>query len=218
MKKYKLMIVDDHDVVRMGIIALLEDSEFEVINEASSVAETLEKVAKEQPDVILMDVRLPDGNGIDACRQIVEKYPEVRVLILTSYADDDAVLSSIQVGASGYVLKQIDRLALRDAIRKVVSGEALLDPSITMSLFTYLRNNTLQPKYEDKFQGLTEKEREILIQVSLGKSNRQIAQELFLSEYTVRNYVSSILSKLDLTNRIQIANYAHERGVDFSDG
>lgn len=217
MKKYKLMIVDDHDVVRMGIIALLEDSEFEVINEASSVAETLEKVAKEQPDVILMDVRLPDGSGIDACRQIVENYPEVRVLILTSYADDDAVLSSIQAGASGYVLKQIDRQALRDAIRKVVSGEALLDPSITMSLFTYLRNNTLQPKYEDKFQRLTGKEREILIQVSIGKSNRQIAQELFLSEYTVRNYVSSILSKLNLTNRIQIANYVHELGVDFSD-
>ena len=212
------MIVDDHDVVRMGIIALLEDSEFEIINEASSVAETLEKVAKEQPDVILMDVRLPDGNGIDACRQIVKKYPEVRVLILTSYADDDAVLSSIQAGASGYILKQIDRQALRDAIRKVVSGEALLDPSMTMSLFTYLRNNTLQPKCEDKFQGLTGKEREILIQVSLGKSNRQIAQELFLSEYTVRNYVSSILSKLNLTNRIQIANYVHERGVDFFEG
>ncbi len=218
MKKYKLMIVDDHDVVRMGIITLLEDSEFEVINEASSVAETLEKVAKEKPDVILMDVRLSDGSGIDACRQIVENYPEVRVLIVTSYADDDAVLSSILAGASGYVLKQIDRQALRDAIRKVVSGEAMLDPSITMSLFTYLRHNTLQPKYEDKFQGLTGKEREILIQVSMGKSNRQIAQELFLSEYTVRNYVSSILSKLNLTNRIQIANYVHERGIDFSDG
>jgi len=217
-KKYKLMIVDDHDVVRMGIITLLEDSEFEVINEASSVAETLEKVAKEKPDVILMDVRLSDGSGIDACRQIVENYPEVRVLIVTSYADDDAVLSSILAGASGYVLKQIDRQALRDAIRKVVSGEAMLDPSITMSLFTYLRHNTLQPKYEDKFQGLTGKEREILIQVSMGKSNRQIAQELFLSEYTVRNYVSSILSKLNLTNRIQIANYVHERGIDFSDG
>lgn len=208
------MIVDDHDVVRMGIIALLEDSEFEVINEARSVSETLEKVAKAKPDVILMDVRLPDGSGIDACRQIVQLYPEVRVLILTSYADDDAVLSSIQAGASGYVLKQIDRQALREAIRKIVCGEALLDPSITMGLFNSLRQNTLQPKYDDKFQGLTGKEREILIQVSLGKSNRQIAQELFLSEYTVRNYVSSILSKLNLTSRIQIANYVHERGVD----
>lgn len=214
MKRYKLMIVDDHDVVRMGIIALLEDSEFEVINEARSVAETLEKVAKEKPDVILMDVRLPDGSGIDACRQIVQSYPEVRVLILTSYADDDAVLSSIQAGASGYVLKQIDRHALREAIRKIVSGEALLDPSMTMSLFNSLRQNTLQPKSEDKFQGLTGKEREILIQVSLGKSNRQIAQELFLSEYTVRNYVSSIFSKLTLTSRIQIANYVHKRGLD----
>lgn len=212
MKKYKLMIVDDHDVVRMGIISLLEDSEFEVINEASSIAETLEKVAKERPDVILMDVRLPDGSGIDACRQIVENYPDVRVLILTSYADDDAVLTSIQAGASGYVLKQIDRQSLRDAIRKVVCGEAMLDPSITMSLFNYLRQNTLQPKYEDKFQGLTGKEREILIQVSIGKSNRQIAKELFLSEYTVRNYVSSILNKLNLTSRVQIANYVHERG------
>jgi len=214
LKKYKLMIVDDHDVVRMGIIALLEDSEFEVINEARSVAETLEKVAEEKPDVILMNVRLPDGSGIDACRQIVQNYPEVRVLILTSYADDDAVLSSIQAGASGYVLKQIDRHALRDAIRKVVSGEVLLDPSITMSLFHSLRQNILHPKNEDKFQGLTAKEREILTQVSLGKGNRQIAQELFLSEYTVRNYVSSILSKLNLTSRIQIANYAHKRELD----
>jgi len=211
LKRYKVMVVDDHDVVRMGLIALLEESEFEVVSESGSVAEAVEKSMKTSPDVILMDIRLPDGSGIEACRQILLRQPTVRVLMLTSYADEEAVLQSIEAGASGYVLKEIGRHALRDTIRKVVAGEVCFDPIQTLKLM----NRILTKSTHDgnKLLNLTNKEREVLIEVSKGKSNRKIAEDLFLSEYTVRNYVSSILNKLNLTSRVQLANYVFEKGL-----
>ncbi len=212
LKRYKIMVVDDHDVVRMGLTALLEDSEFEVVSESGSVAEAVEKSKLTSPDVILMDVRLADGSGIEACRQILIGQPAVRVLMLTSYADDEAVLQSIEAGASGYVLKEIGREALRDAIRKVVEGEILFDPVQTLKLMNRALTHSTQTS--DKVTTLTNKEREVLIEVSKGKSNRKIAQDLFLSEYTVRNYVSSILNKLDLTSRVQLASFVFENGLN----
>ena len=211
-KRYKVMVVDDHDVVRMGLIALLEDSEFEVVSESGSVAEAVEKSMQTNPDVILMDVRLPDGSGIEACRQILLRQPPVRVLMLTSYADEEAVLKSIEAGASGYVLKEIGRQALRDAIRKVVEGEILFDPVQTLRLMNRVLTHSTEES--NKLTTLTKKEYEVLIEVSKGKSNRKIAQDLFLSEYTVRNYVSSILNKLDLTSRVQLASYVFEKGLN----
>ena len=212
LKRYKIMVVDDHDVVRMGLTALLEDSEFEVVSESGSVSEAVEKSVLTCPDVILMDVRLPDGSGIEACRQILLRQPTVRVLMLTSYADDEAVLQSIEAGASGYVLKEIGRQALRAAIRKVVAGEILFDPVQTLKLMNRALTHSTQGG--NKLTTLTNKEREVLIEVSKGKSNRKIAQDLFLSEYTVRNYVSSILNKLDLTSRVQLASYVFEKGLN----
>lgn len=212
LKRFKVMIVDDHDVVRMGLTALLEDSEFEVVSESGSVAEAVEKSMQSNPDVILMDVRLPDGSGIEACRQILLRQPTVRVLMLTSYADEEAVLQSIEAGASGYVLKEIGRQALRDAIRKVVEGEILFDPVQILKLMN--RSLTHSTQEGNKLTTLTNKEREVLIEVSKGKSNRNIAKDLFLSEYTVRNYVSSILNKLDLTSRVQLASYVYEHGLN----
>lgn len=212
LKRYKVMIVDDHDVVRMGLTALLEDSEFEVVSESGSVAEAVEKSRLTSPDVILMDVRLPDGSGIEACRQILLHQPNVHVLMLTSYADEEAVLHSIEAGASGYVLKEIGRQALRDAIRKVVEGEILFDPIQTLKLMN--RALTHSNQRGNTLTTLTNKEREVLIEVSKGKSNRKIAQDLFLSEYTVRNYVSSLLNKLDLTSRVQLASYVFEHGLN----
>lgn len=206
------MVVDDHDVVRMGLTALLEDSEFEVVSESGSVAEAVEKSMQTNPDVILMDVRLSDGSGIEACRQIILRQPTVRVLMLTSYADEEAVLQSIEAGASGYVLKEIGREALRDAIRKVVEGEILYDPIQTLKLMNRALTNSTHES--DKLTTLTNKEREILIEVSKGKSNGKIAKDLFLSQYTVRNYVSSVLKKLDLTSRVQLASYVFEKGLN----
>jgi len=211
LKKNKVMIVDDHDIVRMGLVALLEDSEFEVVSESGSVAEAVEKSLQTNPNVILMDVRLSDGSGIEACRQILLRQPTVRVLMLTSYADEEAVLQSIKAGASGYVLKEIGRRALRDAIRKVVAGEILFDPIQTLKLMN--RVLTQSTHQGNKLMNLTNKEREVLIEVSKGKSNKKIAEDLFLSEYTVRNYVSSILNKLNLTSRVQLANYVFEKGL-----
>jgi DNA-binding NarL/FixJ family response regulator len=212
LKSYKVMLVDDHDVVRMGLTALLEDSEFKVVSESGSVAEAVEKSMQTSPDVILMDVRLPDGSGIEACRQILLRQPTVRVLMLTSYADEEAVLQSIEAGASGYVLKEIGRQALRDAIRKVVEGEILFDPIQTLKLMNRVLTHSTHEG--DKLITLTNKEREVLIEVSKGKSNRKIAKDLSLSEYTVRNYVSSILNKLDLTSRVQLASYVFEHGLN----
>ncbi len=208
MSKYKVMIVDDHDVVRMGLRVLLEDSEYEVIHEASGVTEALRLVRQRVPDIVLLDVRLADGTGIEVCRLIKQEYPEVRILMLTSYEDEQAVIEAIEAGASGYLLKQISREGLREAVGKVLHGEALLDPALALNVLSRVRKLSHSMLQEEI---LTKKEKEVLLKVAEGKSNREIAQELYLSEHTVRNHVSSILHKLNLTSRVQLANYVHEK-------
>ncbi|MDI6880248.1 MAG: response regulator transcription factor [Desulfitobacteriaceae bacterium] len=208
MTKHKVMIVDDHDVVRMGLRVLLDDSEYEVIHEAGGVTEALSLVRQKVPDIVLLDVRLPDGTGIEACRLIKQEFPEVRILMLTSYEDEQAVIEAIEAGASGYLLKQISREGLREAVGKVLRDEAFLDPALAMSVLSSVRKLSRSMIQEEI---LTKKEKEVILKVAQGKSNRQIAQELYLSEHTVRNHVSSILQKLNLTSRVQLANYVHEK-------
>ncbi len=208
MTKHKVMIVDDHDVVRMGLRVLLDDSEYEVIHEAGGVTEALRLVRQKVPDIVLLDVRLPDGTGIEACRLIKQEFPEVRILMLTSYEDEQAVIEAIEAGASGYLLKQISREGLREAVGKVLRGEAFLDPALAMSVLSSVRKLSRSMIQEEI---LTKKEKEVILKVAQGKSNRQIAQELYLSEHTVRNHVSSILQKLNLASRVQLANYVHEK-------
>lgn len=208
MSKHKVMIVDDHDVVRMGLRVLLDDSEYEVIHEAGGVTEALRLVRQRVPDIVLLDVRLVDGSGIEACRLIKQEFPEVRILMLTSYEDEQAVIEAIGAGASGYLLKQISREGLREAVGKVLRGEAFLDPALAMSVLSRVRRLS-QSMIQEEI--LTKKEKEVMFKVAQGKTNRQIAQELYLSEHTVRNHVSSILQKLNLSSRVQLANYVHEK-------
>ena len=210
MGKHKVMIVDDHDVVRLGLRVLLEDSEYEVIAEGDGVAEAVRLVRQKVPDIILMDVRLADGSGVDACRQIRKEFPEVRILMLTSYEDEQAMVEAIEAGASGYLLKQISREGLREAVGKVLRGEAFLDPALAMSALSKVRKLSQDISREEL---LTKKEREVMLKVAEGKTNRQIAQELYLSEHTVRNHVSNILQKLGLASRVQLANYVHDKQI-----
>lgn len=190
MTKHKVMIVDDHDVVRMGLRVLLDDTEYEVIHEASGVTEALRLVRQRVPDIILLDVRLPDGSGIEACRLIKHEFPEVRILMLTSYDDEQAVIEAIEAGATGYLLKQISREGLREAVGKVLRGEAFLDPALALNVLSRVRKLSHSMLQEEL---LTKREKEVLLKVAEGKGNRQIAQELYLSEHTVRNHVSSLL-------------------------
>lgn len=204
------MIVDDHDVVRMGLRVLLDDSEYEVIHEASGVTQAIRLVRQRPPDIVLLDVRLADGSGIEACRLIKQEFPEVRVLMLTSYEDEQAVIEAIEAGATGYLLKQISREGLREAVAKVLRGEAFLDPALALNVLSRVRqlsHNLLQEEL------LTKREKEVLLKVAEGNSNRRIAQELYLSEHTVRNHVSSLLQKLNFTSRVQLANYVHEKNL-----
>jgi len=208
--KHKVMIVDDHDVVRMGLRVLLDDSEYEVIHEASGVTQAIRLVRQRPPDIVLLDVRLADGSGIEACRLIKQEFPEVRVLMLTSYEDEQAVIEAIEAGATGYLLKQISREGLREAVAKVLRGEAFLDPALALNVLSRVRqlsHNLLQEEL------LTKREKEVLLKVAEGNSNRRIAQELYLSEHTVRNHVSSLLQKLNFTSRVQLANYVHEKNL-----
>lgn len=204
----RILIVDDHEVVRMGLRGLLErNSGFTVIGEAGSADEAIEKALELPVDVIVMDVRMPNGSGIEACRAIREAKPDVKVIMLTSYADDEAVFASVMAGASGYVLKQIGSHELVEAIRTVAAGGSLLDPSITGKVLERMRGMTREQQHEK----LTDQELRILRLIADGRTNKEIAEALYLSEKTVRNYVSSILSKLNLSNRAEAAAYAVRR-------
>lgn len=207
-KKHTILIVDDHDIVRMGLAALLEESDFEIVGEAGGVSEAVNQAHQTKPDIVLLDVRLPDGSGVDACRKIIQDSPLTKIIMLTSYTDGEALLQSIEAGASGYILKQIGRDALRDSIHRVINGETILDPSLTSNMFSEVRKGLKEIPHDKP--NLTQKEQEILLQVAQGKSNKQIAHKLYLSEYTVRNYVSSILRKLKLESRIQLAQYVFQ--------
>ena len=210
-----LMIVDDHEVVRQGLVALLgRRPEFQVVAEAGTVAEAIAAARRFRPDLIVMDVRLPDGSGIEACREIRAEMPDTRVVMLTSYPDEDAVLSAIVAGASGYLLKQVRARDLVAGLEAVGRGESLLDPAVTGRVLERIRRIATADQ-PDELAQLTSQEQKILLLVAEGKTNKQIAADVFLSDKTVKNYVSSILAKLNLERRAQAAAYmARVRGSD----
>ena len=213
MKKQRIVLVDDHELVRIGLKSLLErHPQFDVVGEAGSAREALEQVESLKPDVVVMDIRLPGTSGIDACEQIVNQYPETKVLMLTSYAEDEMLFSAIRAGASGYVLKQIGSEDLIKAIESVGRGEALLDPAVTQRVFQEVRR-AVKEEEASAFSHLSQQEKHVLLLVSEGKTNREIAKNLFLGEGTVRNYVSSILSKLSVNNRAEAAAYAVQHSL-----
>jgi two-component system response regulator DevR len=202
-----LLIVDDHEVVRQGLVALLgRRSEFHVVAEAGTVAEAVAAAHRFRPNLVVMDVRLPDGSGIEACREIRAEMPETRVVMLTSYPDEDAVLSAIIAGASGYLLKQVRARDLVAALESVGRGESLLDPAVTGRVLDRVRRIATSDQ-PDELAQLTAQEQKILLLVAEGKTNKEIASEVFLSDKTVKNYVSSILAKLNLERRAQAAAF-----------
>ena len=203
----RVMLVDDHEVVRGGIRAMLQATDDIVVTaEAASVRDAIDEAARSRPDVIVMDVRLTDGSGIEATRQIRADRPESKVLMLTSFADDEALFASIMAGASGYVLKQINAAELLRAIRAVGRGESLLDPAVTTSVLDRLRKGK-HLMQDERLARLSPQEERILTAVADGKTNREIGDDLHLAEKTVKNYVSSILSKLEVARRAEAAAY-----------
>jgi len=205
------MLVDDHEVVREGLRALLSRRPgMRVVAEAGTVAQAIEVAARERPNVVVMDVRLPDGSGVEACREIRSQLPETRMIMLTSYADEEAVLASILAGASAYLLKQTRGQQLAEAVEAVARGESLLDPQVTMRVLDQVRNMAAGASADKKSQ-LTENEYKILKLIAEGKTNREIASDIYLSDKTVKNYVSSILSKLNLKRRSEAAAYIARR-------
>jgi DNA-binding NarL/FixJ family response regulator len=210
----RLLVVDDHEVVRQGLVALLDRrGDFEVVAQAGSVEESLAAARRFEPDVIVMDVRLPDGSGIEACREIRNERPATRVVMLTSYPDEEAVLSAIIAGASGYLLKQIRGRDLVNALEAVGRGESLLDPAVTEKVLERVRR-VATAGASDELSELTAQERKILLLVAEGKTNKEIAAEVFLSDKTVKNYVSSILAKLNLERRAQAAAFVAQHRLD----
>ena len=211
----RILLVDDHEVVRRGLKALLEtEDDLKVVGEAGNVTEAIRRTGFDSPEVVVMDVRLPDGSGIEACREILSTFPEVKVLILTSYADEEALMSAILAGASGYLLKRIDSKVLVDSVRRVGRGESLLDEEMVSKLFKRLRGG----KPSDPLLGkLSEQEGKILDLMTAGKTNRQIAEDMFLAEKTVKNYVSNLLTKLGMSRRSEAAAYAARVGAAKAD-
>lgn len=203
----RLLIVDDHNVVRLGLRTLLSrHTGFEVVGEAGTVSAALEETGRTQPDVVLMDVRLPDGNGFDACRQIRKSHPETRVLFLTSFADEEIVLESIDAGGDGYLLKEIDEENLVRAVINVAAGQSILDPAVTRRVLERVKNpDALAGK--DRLETLSPQERRVLALVAEGKTNKEIGIALGLSDKTVKNYLSNILEKLQLSRRSQAAAF-----------
>ena len=213
MAKQHILLVDDHEVVRIGLKSLLErHPQFTVVGEAGSAGEALEQVANLKPEVVIMDIRLPGTSGIEACEEIVNKFPGTKVIMLTSYAEDEMLFSAIRAGASGYILKQIGSDDLIKALEAVSRGEALLDPAVTQRVFQEVRR-AVKEEEASAFAHLSQQEKHVLLLVSEGKTNREIAKALFLGEGTVRNYVSSILSKLGVNNRAEAAAYAVEHNL-----
>jgi two-component system, NarL family, response regulator DevR len=202
-----LLVVDDHEVVRQGLASMLDRRPgFQVVAEAGTVAESLEMARRFQPDLVIMDVRLPDGSGVEACREIRAEFPATRVVMLTSYPDEEAVIAAIVAGASGYLLKQVRARDLVAALEAVGRGESLLDPAVTGKVLERMRRIATADE-PDELGSLTQQERKILALVAEGKTNKEIAGEVFLSDKTVKNYVSSILAKLNLERRAQAAAY-----------
>jgi DNA-binding NarL/FixJ family response regulator len=202
----RVFLLDDHEVVRRGVRDLLEtQDDFDVVGEAATAEEGLSRIPPTQPDVAIIDMRLPDGNGVEVCREIRSRDPRIQCLILTSFADDEALFDAIMAGAAGYLLKQIKGTDLVDAIRRVAAGQSLLDPEVTARVLERLRNG---PEEDERLARLTEQERKILDLIAEGLTNRQIAERIYLAEKTVKNYVSNLLSKLGMERRTEAAVFA----------
>ena len=203
----RVMLVDDHEVVRAGIRAMLQSTDDIIVTaEAGSVREAIDEADRSRPDLVVMDVRLADGSGIEATREILAEHPATRVIMLTSFADDEALFSSIMAGASGYVLKQVAGGELLRAIRAVGAGESLLDPAVTNSVLDRLRKGK-HLMQDERLARLSPQEERILALIADGKTNKEVGEELHLAEKTVKNYVSSILSKLEVARRAEAAAY-----------
>src|SRR5215468_2002823 len=199
----RVFLLDDHEVVRRGVRELLEaEDDIEVVGESGSAVEATNRAPALRPDVAILDARLPDGNGIDVCRDIRSVDPSIKGLILTSFEDDEALFAAIMAGASGYVLKQIRGTDLVDAVRRVAAGQSLLDPAVTQRVLERIRHGVEQPR---ELAALTDQERRILGFIAEGLTNHEIAQRMFLADKTVKNYVSSVLAKLGLERRTQAA-------------
>ncbi len=213
-KTVRVLIVDDHEVVREGLRSLINRRPgIDVVGEAGTVASAVSEARRLQPDVVIMDVRLPDGSGVEACREIREEHPDMKVIMLTSYADEEAVFSSILAGAAGYLLKQTRGQVLADSIETVAQGGSLLDPAVTQKVLQRLRDMG-SGRSDDALSALSEQEHKILMLIAEGKTNKEIAQAIYLSDKTVKNYVSSILSKLNLRRRAEAAAYIARRRLE----
>jgi DNA-binding NarL/FixJ family response regulator len=199
----RVFLLDDHEVVRTGLRDLLEhDGDIEVVGESGSAQEAIRRIPALRPHVAVLDARLPDGNGIDVCREVRSVDPSIHGLILTSYEDDEALFAAIMAGAAGYVLKQIRGTDLVDTVRRVAVGQSMLDPAVTQRVLERIRSGVEAP---NEIRSLTEQERRILMHIAEGLTNREIAAKMFLAEKTVKNYVSSLLAKLGLERRTQAA-------------
>ena len=213
MTRTRILLVDDHEVVRLGLMTLINDqADMEVVGEAGTASEALLAVERLRPDVVLMDIRLPGEGGLEATERITHAFPESKVVILTSFADDGLVVRAIQAGAAGYVLKQVGNEELLRAIQAAARGQAVLDPMTTQRLLARVRETERRAE-QDAFRELSAREMEVLAEVARGHTNAQIGRSLYLSEKTVRNYVSTVLEKLHLTNRIELATYAVEHHI-----
>ena len=202
----RVFLLDDQEIVRRGVRELLESTgTMTVVGEAGTAEEAYGRIPATAPDVAVLDVRLPDGNGVEVCREIRSKHPEIHCLMLTSYSDDEALFDAIMAGADGYVLKQIKTSDLVDAVTKIAAGESLLDPKLSAKVLDRLRNGEAE---DDRLKHLTEQERRILALLAEGLTNRQIADQMFLAEKTVKNYVSNLLAKMGMSRRTEAAVYA----------
>ncbi len=207
----RLMIVDDHEVVRMGLKAALEiEDDFTVVAEAGSGQDAIDRARVNRPDIILMDVRMDGMDGIEACREIRSEFPDTRVLMLTSFAEEETVVAALLAGAAGYVLKNVARARLLEALRSVARGETLLDSKVTRSVLEKLTSGAAAKQADDN---LTDREREVLVLIADGATNKEIAAKLVVSENTARNHVSHILSKLGFSRRSEAAAYAVRKGL-----
>jgi DNA-binding NarL/FixJ family response regulator len=212
----RVFLLDDHEVVRRGLVDLLQaDGDIEVVGESDSAQEAARRIPALHPDVMILDARLPDGNGIDVCRDVRAVDSTIKGLILTSYEDDEALFAAIMAGAAGYVLKQIRGTDLVDAVHRVAEGQSLLDPAVTQRVLERIRHGVEQPH---ELAGLTDQERRILEFIAEGLTNREIAGRMFLAEKTVKNYVSSLLAKLGLERRTQAAVLATKLHGDHQSG
>jgi two-component system response regulator DevR len=205
MDAIRVFLLDDHEIVRRGLAELINlQNDMEVVGEASTADEALRRIPAARPDIAVLDVRLPDGSGVEVCREVKSVMPSVSCLMLTSYSDDEALLNAIMAGASGYVLKEIRGNDLIKAIRQVANGESLLDPSVTEKVLERLHSGR---KVDSELAGLTDQERQILTLIGQGMTNRQIGDHMHLAEKTIKNYVSGLLAKLGMERRTQAAAY-----------